>query len=273
MHTNPLVSVIIPCYNSELFIKDTIESVLNQSYSPVELIIVDDGSVDKTKQIIEECIAENKNIFLYCHEDNKNLGVSKSRQLGVKKATGKYIAFLDADDVWLPNKLSGQIDILEKDSTIILCHSSVTPFSDDSEAKTSELHDFIYQNKSCKYHIKYLSFLVHNHICNSTVVLRADVLKGITFSGSFLFQFEDWLLWLLIGKKGYFYYQNDPLIRYRYHESSSTMGILKSPNQLKHNYSRIELYISFLKFSRQPLYVPYVLFLLAKEILRIYRKY
>jgi len=114
-----LISVIIPMYNSETTITNCINSVLNQTYKgDVEIIVVNDGSKDNSKAIVEDIIQDNKtkvSIELY----NKiNEGVSTARNIGIKMAKGDWIALLDSDDEWLPNKLERQIQVLTENPTI-----------------------------------------------------------------------------------------------------------------------------------------------------------
>src|SRR6266581_8052561 len=114
MSSKPLVSVIVIFFNAEDFIQEAIESVFAQTYEHWELLLVDDGSTDKSRSIAERC-AEQYPDKVRCleHEGRQNRGMSASRNLGIAHAKGEYIAFLDADDVWLPNKLEHQVAILE----------------------------------------------------------------------------------------------------------------------------------------------------------------
>lgn len=107
---NPKVSILIPCYNSEAFLSETLQSCINQSYSNIEIIIVDDGSTDKSLQIANEWKFYHKNIFVY---QQKNSGVCKARNLAFEKATGEYIMYLDADDIISHDKLSAQMELLK----------------------------------------------------------------------------------------------------------------------------------------------------------------
>lgn len=109
MNSNPLVTVIIPTYNRASTICRAIESVLKQTYSNIELIIVDDGSTDETKLLLKQ-YKQNENLKII---ETTNLGVSCARNLGVARAKGDYISFLDSDDEWLPGKLSSQIPLLK----------------------------------------------------------------------------------------------------------------------------------------------------------------
>ena len=109
---NELVSIITPCYNSEKFIEECITSVLNQSYRNWEMLIVDDNSSDNSSVLIKSYSKQDdriKPIFL-----NDNLGSAMARNKAISVAKGKYIAFLDSDDIWLPKKLEIQIHFMKK---------------------------------------------------------------------------------------------------------------------------------------------------------------
>lgn len=105
-----LVSIIMPSYNAALFIKDAIDSVLAQSYTNWELLITDDNSKDNSTQIIEEYAKKDSRIKLYAL--NKNVGAAEARNNSIKNAKGRFIAFLDSDDVWESNKLDKQLSFM-----------------------------------------------------------------------------------------------------------------------------------------------------------------
>lgn len=111
---NPHISVIIPAYNVELYISSTINSVLNQTYNNIEIIVVDDGSKDKTRRIVEDLSLHHRNIH-YLWQNNS--GVSDARNYGISKASGEYIAFIDGDDLWKPEKIELQVRQIEEDNT------------------------------------------------------------------------------------------------------------------------------------------------------------
>ncbi len=120
----PLVSVIIPTYNRANLIKRSLKSVLDQTYKNLEIIIVNDGSTDKTDQIISSLIAQDKRIKYYCYK--KNRGAVFARNLGIKKSSSKYIAFQDTDDVWFPTKLEKQVNKSLKNSQIDLVYTGIS---------------------------------------------------------------------------------------------------------------------------------------------------
>lgn len=106
-----LVSIIIPCYNAEKFIAETIQSVLNQTYTNWELIVIDDGSKDNSSKIVASFLLDPRISYFY----QENTGVSIARNNGISKVSGSYIAFLDADDVWTPTNLEEKINELQSD--------------------------------------------------------------------------------------------------------------------------------------------------------------
>jgi len=135
-----LASVIIPAYNAEVFIDETIQSVLNQTYNNIEIIVVNDGSTDRTKLIIDNLCKSNKKIRAIHTE---NAGVSAARNKGIENANGEYIAFLDADDFWLDNNLEKKIVAL-KGSQYDYSYSDAYDCDESlniiSLPKTKELH-------------------------------------------------------------------------------------------------------------------------------------
>jgi len=113
----PKVSIIIPTYNRARFLKEAIESVFNQTYLDYELIVVDDGSEDNTKQII----TRYKDRLTYT--DIPHQGVSKARNTGINLAQGEFICFLDSDDLWLPKKLEAQMDFFNSHPDALICQT------------------------------------------------------------------------------------------------------------------------------------------------------
>ena len=108
---NPLISVIMPCYNSSRFVAKAILSVLDQTYKNLELIIVDDCSTDDTTKIIKKFLKQDKRIKFYSTKKNSK-NVAKPRNIGVSKSVGEYIAFLDSDDYWYEDKLDYQMNYI-----------------------------------------------------------------------------------------------------------------------------------------------------------------
>jgi len=118
-NTQPKVSVVIPTYNAARYIAEAIESVLAQSYHDYEIIVVDDGSTDNTKEVLRPYMDRIRYFY------KENGGVSSARNRGIQEARGEYIAFLDADDLWLPEKLKLQIEIMEQHPDFAMIHTDI----------------------------------------------------------------------------------------------------------------------------------------------------
>lgn len=123
MKKSPLVSGIIIFLNGEKFLKEAIESVFSQTYSDWELLLIDDGSTDGSTEIAKQYAQKKPEKVRYLdHSGHQNLGMSATRNLGIRHAKGEYVAFLDADDIWLPNKLRDQVSLLEEHPEVAMLY-------------------------------------------------------------------------------------------------------------------------------------------------------
>ncbi|MCR1808488.1 glycosyltransferase family 2 protein [Stenotrophomonas geniculata] len=112
MEQKQLVSVVIPLYNTEKYIEETMQSILDQTYKNIEIVIVDDGSKDQSPSIVKNLAEKYLGQVKYVHQ--KNQGVSVARNTGIENASGEYIAFLDSDDLWHPTKIEKQVESMHK---------------------------------------------------------------------------------------------------------------------------------------------------------------
>jgi|TARA_B110000881_G_C18574303_1_gene517534 teichuronic acid biosynthesis glycosyltransferase TuaG len=165
------VDIILPNYNKEFFLQETINSVLNQSYKNWKLVIVDNCSTDNSKTIIEK-FRKNKKIDII--HLKKNMGVSFSRNLGIRLSNSKYISFLDADDLWTPNKLNDQINFMEE-KDYKFTYTDYTPFFEKNKKKilkkkvtTPDIFDFE-------------AFINNSSISTSSMIISRDAVKTIKF--------------------------------------------------------------------------------------------
>nr|AXL96474.1 glycosyltransferase [Providencia alcalifaciens] len=225
---NKLVSIIMPCYNSERFIVESINSVLDQSYKFFELIIVNDASTDNSVNLISSY--KDSRIVLINLE--KNEGVSSARNKGLSIAKGDYIAFIDSDDIWISNKLEKQIELLNKDWDVICSNYS-----------TFNLNGLI-NTRYAPEIITYKDMLRSCFIGNLTGIYHAKKIgkfyqKNV---GS-----EDYLMWLSVLKKAEkAYCIQEPLAKYRIHETSLSSNKIKSINW-QWNIYRKELKLNFIQ--------------------------
>lgn len=206
--TSPSVSIILPTYNREHLIGFAIQSVLNQTYSDFELIIIDDYSQDKTDRVVETF---NDVRIQYIKHDH-NSGVSVARNTGIEQARGKYIAFLDSDDEWLPEKLEKQLQVFSSESTVAVVYSwlQIQRNSQDKKAqiiRSSKQRGDIYGD------LLYTNFVG----TPSTVIVKRECFdSGIRFDPS-LRCCEDWDVWLKLAQYYQFEVILEPLVKYREH--------------------------------------------------------
>jgi len=176
----PLVSVVIPAYNAEKYISETLDSIVNQSYKRLEIIIVDDGSSDSTHEICTNYSAKYPNIRLLTHEDKKNEGVSVSRKYAVDHAEGDFIAFCDSDDIMQPNKIKSQLEAFKRHKGIVLVHSGMSMFGPDKEFCDRFEEVMTYAQEEVRYNLPHTDYwLAKNKILNSTVMAKAEYVKRI----------------------------------------------------------------------------------------------
>lgn len=183
--TQELISVVMPAYNSEKYIAKSIESVLNQTWSDWELIVVDDASTDQTEKIVRSYISRYPQIRLL--KNKKNQGVAWSRNQGIYQARGAWIAFLDSDDCWMPEKLEKQI---------LLSRSCAAVFLFTGSAFMDETGKLLAGHLSVPPQINYRQLLKQNVISCSSVLIRKQLILGYPMEGNDLH--EDFVTWLKI---------------------------------------------------------------------------
>lgn len=238
---NPDVSVVIPVYNAVPFLREAVESVLCQEGVRFEIILVDDGSSDGSLELSRTLESEIAAVRLLQHEGGLNKGVSRTRRLGIDAAKGEFIAFLDADDGFRPGKLKAQVELLRAQPSIVLAHTLIDGINERSEPIEDSTIDWLNDGGEPVGEYSYgdqPSFLIENHICNSSVLVRAADIAKIQWDFPQLFQYEDWLLWTLLSERGRFYKFDDHLTIYRVHKTSFTSKLVV--NQLLQQYSRME---------------------------------
>jgi len=212
----PLVSVVIPAYNCEQYIKATVLSVIDQTYKNIEIIIIDDGSSDATGAVCKSLANEYDNI-IYIYESNG--GVSRARNIGLNKCTGEYICFLDGDDLWPNNKVAAQVEYLENNiNSHFICGNYVEVSADFKLAQNHQLiiTQQLDPQKSGWVYCKQLKGL-HIHII--TLMFRKELIDEVYFD-EMLNIAEDYDLWLRIMAKYQISFLDACLAYYRRHSSS-----------------------------------------------------
>jgi glycosyltransferase involved in cell wall biosynthesis len=201
------VSAIIPVYNGAPTVDRAIESTLSQQFEGLEVVVVDDGSTDATRDVVKKWGAS----LTFVRQTNR--GPSAARNAGVRAGSGEYIAFLDADDVWLPGKLTRMVGALDANRDAVLAYSDFIAVDDSGREVRDSL---LFADRA---HAPSMDELLAGWwpILTSTVVMRRDAfVRCGGFSEEFRSAgYEDPFLWLLAREQGKFIYVAEPLVRYR----------------------------------------------------------
>ena len=182
MNNNPLVSVVMPVFNKEKYVKQAIESVLNQTYRNLEIIIIDDKSADNSLSILENYNSIDKRIRLIKH--SRNTGVALTRNDGILAAKGEYIALVDADDIWTKDKIAKQVNLMITQSAdITYCSYGYISNDGDISRKAFVVPTTTSFNK----------FLSKSVFSCSTIMYKSDIAKKYLFDNEYYH--EDFVLW------------------------------------------------------------------------------
>tara|TARA_R110001583_G_scaffold110190_2_gene259159 strand:- start:24 stop:935 length:912 start_codon:yes stop_codon:yes gene_type:complete len=221
---NNLVSVIVPVYNRAHLVSEAIQSILSQTYESVEIIIINDGSTDGSLSILKDY--ERKFSTQIRVIDQPNQGQIIARNNGIKVAQGKYIAFLDSDDLWLERKLERQMPLFEPGVGLVYSGTEII----NEEGKTIRV---VPADENVMGNI-YPQLLVKNRMTGGTVVVTAEALKRVGVFSTDFRAAENWDLWLRICKVYSARVVSDPLIKYRIHsENMSGDGELMLSSKLQ----------------------------------------
>lgn len=225
---NNNVTVVMPAYNAEKTIREAVGSVIAQTVKDWELIVIDDGSTDNTVAILTELAGSDSRIrFL---QNEKNSGVSYTRNRAVALSKGEWIAFLDSDDIWQPQKLEKQLELLNKYPEMVVCYTA-SSFIDDKGNPFEYVMEAIEE-------LDYKTLLHKNIMSCSSVMIRSSVMKEIKMPSDKMH--EDFFVWLTVLKKYKFAYGvNEPLLVYRLSANSKSSNRLKSAKMLYNCYKAI----------------------------------
>lgn len=215
-----LVSVIIPIYNAEKYVQGTLSSVFAQEYKDIEIVLVDDCSTDGSAQIIAELQKEHSEIIYFLQE--KNMGAGAARNKALELARGQYVAFLDSDDLWLPGKISRQINLMK---------SAESPFSytaiEMMDSKGVTIKEKRNIREACDY-----KYLLHN-----TMIATSSVMIDRSVLGDFRMPLrrggQDYATWLMLLRSGTVARGiNEALVRYRVASGSLSSNKFRSIKQV-----------------------------------------
>lgn len=215
MINDPIISVILPVYNGEKYLKEAIDSILNQTYSDFELIILDDCSTDNTANIIKS-YSDKRIRYVY---NEKNLKIAASLNKGISLARGKYIARMDADDIALPYRFQKQIDIFKNNPNIDIVNIRFNIMSENG----NNIRKFKYNISPSSNALKYLIH-IDSFICHPGVMIKKEWYQKYKYKTEIdAYNVEDCELWLrMISNGAQCYTIKEPLLNYRINNQSVT---------------------------------------------------
>ena len=208
MHT-PLISVILPVYNGSRFLKQTIDSILSQTYTNLEVIIVDDASTDDSRSIID-AYDDSRIHRVYL---TQNLNVCNSSNTAFAQASGEYMALIGHDDMWQPEKLEKQLAYMEEHPECGACFTRCTVLDEQNRVIDFKLFDEIENDNRFRL-IEFL-FYNHNHLCAPSALIRSSTLHTLGYYDYSLLYLQDYELWLRILTKQDLYILEERLTDYR----------------------------------------------------------
>lgn len=228
MATPLLISIVLATYNGEKYLREQLDSLLNQTHKSLEIIVVDDCSKDSTINIIKEYQQQNPNIFLFINP--KNLGPNKTFEAGILKATGDFVAFCDQDDIWMPNKIETLLNAVGKEDAYYSNSLLVN-------AKGESLGTSFKQIMNLKSYYTGAPFLLSNCVPGHTMLVKRNFLLSILPIPSITF-FDMWIGYAAAATNG-IKFIDEVLVHYRQHDSN-TIGTSKSKNKRKKRTSNEE---------------------------------
>lgn len=215
-----LVSVIMPIYNAEKYLVETLNSVFNQSYQNIEIVLVDDCSTDASAAIVSKMKTTHPEIVYYRQE--KNMGAGAARNKALELAKGRYVAFLDSDDIWIFNKIQKQLDLM-KEKKAVFSYTAIEMIDENNNILKSKRNI----KETCDY-----KYLLHN-----TIIATSSVVIDRTASGDFRMPLrrggQDYATWLMLLRDGTIAHGiNEALVKYRVASGSLSSNKFKSIKQV-----------------------------------------
>lgn len=244
--TLPLVSVLIPCYNAEKYVEQALRSIMNQSYTNLEIIAADDCSTDNTLTILKTLAAEDNRIRIV--NNPVNLKIVKTLNTLIDLANGKYIARMDADDISLPDRILKQVRFMEKHPDYAICGTNAYHINE-----SNEITGFSYLPITNKDIQKYK--IIHSPFYHPSILVKTEILKNNKYNESYLYA-EDYELWIRILSKYKAHNLRDYLLAYRvFPEQTSTRKREEQLQITKHIYKN---YVDLIDNSKIDFFLDYI---------------
>lgn len=252
-----IISIVVTSYNYQKYIKDTINSVINQTYQNWELIVIDDASTDLSAEIIKE-FAKNDNRIKFI-QNQENIGLKNSLLKAVKSASGEWIAFLESDDLWTENYLEKKVDIINSNKHFGFIFNDVELFGEKSSKKFAK-------TKGAFPRSMFYEFGINNPVLTlSSVMLKKNLLGLIDFNTP-IDKLLDWYIYIQLARITDFYYIPKKLTRWRQHSQS----YISKDNKCKFKFANISAYSQVLK--KEPFNIKLLIFIIFSSACMCFKR-
>lgn len=238
---NPKVSVIMACHNSAAYLEEAVSSVLRQAFRDLELILIDDGSTDRTAEIAEQFQSEDSRVFIIVLPVKS--GVAAARNAGIQAARGRWLGILDSDDVAVPSRFEDQLELADRNHNLVLIGSN--SISIDAEGNAIKEHGYPTDHETL---VKRL-YSMRAFMPHSSMMYRRDAVDKLKGFNAGYAQAEDHDLWLRLSEVGTFASIDRPLVKIRKHEKNMT-NVEGGRQQLK--YAHAGVICHFLRALGEP---------------------
>ena len=253
LNDEDLVSVLLPVYNGEKTIGDTLKSIVSQSYKNIEIIVIDDASTDQSRNIIDQFAVEDSRIKRVYLTENRN--VCNAGNIGFAKAKGKYVALIGHDDIWRKNKLKRQILFMKEHPAIALCFTWAEVINAEKICVTQKngMLKSMFQRSNMTWQKNMLNLIVNgNFFCSPSACIRSDVLQKVGYYRYGLVQLQDYDLWLRILETEVSYVMTERTTLYRRFDDNSNLSAsdIYTDNRTRHEGQWIKYHL-FKNFDKE----------------------
>lgn len=259
------VSIILTSYNYAQYLKDTINSVINQTFKDWELIVIDDNSTDNSVEIITEFVNSDNRVRLIRNHENQ--GLSKSVQIGLMAAMGEWVAFLESDDLWREDYLEKKLNALQNASDCGILYNNVEFFDKNAQAAEKKYSKILAKNNKMNFPRNiFYSFGYDNLILTmSSVMIRRKLFKGVDFNTP-IDKLLDWYLYIQIARRTSAYYLDEKLTLWRQHSDS----YLDKKAGIRFKFANVSAYLHVWK--SQPWNLKLLLFIFIATVMMCFKR-
>ncbi|MGR3292444.1 MAG: glycosyltransferase [Candidatus Scalindua sp.] len=264
----PKISVVMSVYNGEKYLREAVESILNQTFSDFEFLIMDDCSIDGTPKILNDYQQKDKRIKVI--KNDRNMGLTRSLNMAIKQSSGNYIARMDADDIAIKERLEKQVDFMERNPDVVLLGTSF--YEIDKHGKELSCKLFPTTDRDIR-----KMLIKFNPFCHASVVMRHSAFDKVGMYDESILKTQDYDLWFRLASVGKVANLSDILMRRRYDDNNISIAqgneqlkwaVRIRKNAIKKGYYSTASYLYLIRPSIALITPPFLRMIIRKYILK-----